>query len=296
MADLHRTKERKAELLLFVVVIIWATNYPIAKYSLKELGPLLFNGIRFVVAALVLAILFFSRSRWTPIAAGDWYRLLRVGIVGNVVYQMAFIIGLNMTSAGNAAVLLSTAPLWTLLLGNSLHRNQIRRQMWLGMVVSIVGVAMIIVGSGKKLEIGGTDIYGDLISLSAAAFWALNTNLQKPLVSKYPTLQVTLVMMGVGAVCLGAAAIPDAFSVSWSMIHVGPVVAAVVSGALSIAVANFFWSIGVKYLGPGRTAIFTNLIPILAFIVSYFTLDEELFLIHFIGAAVTVVGVWYARR
>ncbi|MBM2845266.1 MAG: hypothetical protein HW407_578 [Bacteroidetes bacterium] len=296
MTDLQRAKERKAETLLLIVVIIWASNYPIAKWGLKELDPLLFNGIRYVVAALVLAFLFFSRSQWTPIARNDWRMLIKAGIVANVIYQMAFIIGLNMTSAGNSAILLNTSPLWTLLLSSRLHRENVGRQMWLGALVSLCGVAMIILGSGKKLQFGGMDVYGDLLSLGAAAFWGLNTNLQKPLVAKYPTLQVTFVMITVGAVGLGIAAIPSAMTTSWSTIHWSYILAAVVSGALSIGIANFFWSTGVKHLGPGRTATYSTLVPVLAFIISYFTLDEQLFPIHFVGAAVTVFGVWYARR
>jgi len=296
MTDLQHAKERKAEILLLFVVIIWASNYPIAKWALNGLSPLLFNGIRYIVAALVLAMLFFNRSRWTPLATGDWYMLLRAGVVANVIYQMAFIIGLNMTSAGNAAILLSTSPLWTLFLSSRLHKEHIPRQMWLGMLVSLCGVAMIILGSGKKLEFGGADIYGDLISLGAAAFWAWNTNLQKPLVAKYPTLQVTFVMISVGAVGLGLAAVPSAIATSWSTVHWTYILAAAVSGALSIGVANYFWSTGVKYLGPGRTSTYNNLIPVLAFVISYFALDENVYPIQFIGAAVTVAGVWYARR
>ena len=68
------------------------------------------------------------------------------------------------------------------------------------------------------------------------------------------------------------------------------------SGAFSIGVANAIWTFGVKRLGPGRTSNFQNLVPVLAFIISYFTLNEEIAPIHFVGAAVTIAGVWYARR
>ncbi len=296
MTDSQPDKERNAEFLLLIVVIIWASNYPLAKWALNELSPLLFNGIRYTVAAMVLAILYFRKSSWTPIAPGDWYRLLRVGFIANVVYQMAFIIGLNMTSAGNAAILLSTSPLWTLFLSASMHKERIKRQMWIGMAVSLAGVAMIIIGSGKTIEFGGTAVYGDLISLAAAVFWGWNTNLQKPLVAKYPSLQVTFIMIGVGAIGLGIASVPTAMTTSWAAIHWTYIFAAIVSGVLSIGIANYFWTTGVKHLGPGRTAVYTNLIPVLAFVFSYFALDENVYPIHFVGAAVTVAGVWYARR
>ena len=296
MSEPQLAKERKAEILLLIVVIIWASNYPIAKYGLRGLDPFVFNGIRYVVAATVLAGLFFSGSRWTPIAVEDRSRLLKAGVIANVIYQIAFIIGLSMTSAENAAILLNTSPLWTLLIGARMHRERIRREMWIGMLISLCGVTMIIVGSGKKLEFGGTDLYGDIITFAAAALWGLNNNLQRPLLTRYPTVQVTFVMIAIGTVGLVIAAVPSSITTSWTTIESSYFIAAVVSGATSIAIANYFWSTGVKHLGPGRTAAYNNLVPVLAFIISYFTLDEEVYLIHFVGAAVTVAGVWYARK
>jgi drug/metabolite transporter (DMT)-like permease len=57
-----------------------------------------------------------------------------------------------------------------------------------------------------------------------------------------------------------------------------------------------FWNRGIKELGPGQAANFNNLIPVLAIVIAYFVLGEELYLTQFIGAAITIAGVWYARR
>jgi len=291
-----RSREILAEALLFAVVLIWASNFPIAKYAISRLDIFLFNGIRFVVAGLMLAMIFRARFTWTPIEKTDWPKLLRAGLVGNVLYQVAFIVGLSMTTAGNSAVLLATAPLWTVFLNARIHREKIGPLIWAGMVVSLVGVVMIIIGSGKKLEFGRAELFGDLISLAAAFLWGLNTNLQKPLLSHYATLQISLVMILVGAVVLGVIAIPAALALDWGSVHWTYYAAAIVSGALSIAIANMFWSFGVKRLGPRKTGNFSNLVPVLALVIAYFTLHEELFLVQFVGAAVTLAGVWVARR
>ena len=291
-----RSREILAEALLLAVVLIWASNFPIAKYAISRLDIFLFNGIRFVVAGLMLTMIFRARFTWTPIEKTDWPKLLRAGLVANVLYQVAFIVGLSMTTAGNSAVLLATAPLWTVFLNARIHRERIRPLIWVGMLVSLFGVVMIIIGSGKKLEFGGTELFGDLISLTAAFLWGLNTNLQKPLLARYATLQISLVMISVGAVVLTALAIPAALALDWGSVHWTYYAAAIVSGALSIALANIFWSFGVKRLGPRKTGNFSNLVPVLALVIAYFTLHEELFLIQFIGAAVTIAGVWVARR
>jgi drug/metabolite transporter (DMT)-like permease len=296
MSDTARSRELKAEGMLLVVACIWAANYPIAKWGIAGLGIWVFNAIRFIVATAAVYALFRWRETWVPLRAADWRAFLRVGIVASIIYQVAFIVGLKLTTAGNAAVILATAPLWTIFLQARLHPEQIGRAVWIGTGVSLLGITLIVIGSGKRLELGGTALIGDLVTLAAALLWAMNTNLQKPLVARLPPLQVTLVMLAIGAGGLTLFAIPDAAASFPPRFDGFALVCAVVSGAFSIGLANAFWTYGVQRLGPGRTSNFQNLVPVLAFVISYFTLHEDLAPIHFIGAGVTIAGVWYARR
>ena len=296
MINSQRSQEYRAEVLLLVVVVIWAANYPLAKFALTFLHPFVFNAIRYVVAASVL--LFGARigSWWAPVKKSDWPGLLRAGVVASVLYQVLFIIGLSMTTAGNSAIILSTSPLWTIFLTARMHKEKIARVMWLGMLISLAGIALIIVGSGKKLGLGSQELTGDLIVLAAAALWGLNTTLQKPLLHTYSAQQLSLILISIGALGLTAAGIPAILQTDWQSVHWIAVAAAIVSGAFSIGIGSVMWSYGVKHLGPGRTANFNNLIPVLAFILSYFTLNEQLLPIQIAGACITVIGVWIARR
>ena len=296
MIEASRREELKAESLLLFVVLIWAGNYPVTKWGIAGLGIWVFNAIRFLIATLVVSVWFRYRGSWVPLRREDWRSFLRVGLVASIIYQVAFVVGLSLTTAGNAAVILATAPLWTVFLQSRLHAEKIERTVWIGAVTSLCGITLIVIGSGKRMELGSTALIGDLVTLAAAVLWALNTNLQKPLVARLPSLQVTLVMLLIGAVGLTLLAIPAAMTLSWGDVSLASYGCALASGAFSIGVANAIWTFGVKRLGPGRTSNFQNLVPVLAFIISYFTLNEEIAPIHFVGAAVTIAGVWYARR
>ena len=177
-----------------------------------------------------------------------------------------------------------------------LHKERVAKNMWAGMAVSLLGVTLIILGSGKRIELDGNALLGDVITLTAAMVWGLNTNLQKPLLAKYSVLQVTLVMMAVGGIGLSVAAFPSMASLDWGSIHWTYYAAAVVSGALSIGVSNAIWSNGVKRLGPGRTANFNNLVPVLAVVLSALFLKEEITAFQIFGIGITMLGVWLARR
>ena len=296
MNELRSPRHYPVESLLMAAVIIWAANYPLSKYGLSGLGVFVFNSMRFMIASLFLVILFLRRFRWVRIAEGDWPKIIGLGVMGNVIYQAAFVAGLNLTTSGNAAVLLSTSPLWTVVLDARINRQPITAGMIWGMAMSLCGVVLIIAASGKEVEFGGTALKGDLICLAAAALSGLTNTLQRPYLVRYGVPQLSLIMIVVGAAGLVLLAVPSAVQTAWSSIHWSYYAAAVISGAFSIAIGSLFWNRGIKELGPGQAANFNNLIPVLAFLISYLFLGEQLYLTQFIGAAITIAGVWYARR
>ena len=292
MSERHN---RRAELLLLAVMTIWAANAPFAKLGLARLDVLVFNGVRYLVAFSVLIVILRSRTEWIPIAREDRWPLLRLGLIASILYQLVYIFGLRYTTAGNSAVLLSTAPLWTAVIGARMHRERIRWRTWGGMTLALAGIALIVTGSGAVIEFGGEAVVGDLLSLGAAFLWALNTNLQKPLLTRYPALQLTVVTIGIGAIGLTLGAIPPALRIDWPAVDPTGFVIAIVSGALSIGVGNVLWSYGVKRLGPGRTASFNNLVPVLTFAIAYAVFGEPVHAQQIVGAAMTISGVWWAR-
>ena len=296
MIQSARQGESRTELWLLLVIVVWAANYPVSKYGITGLNIFVFNSIRFLFAAVLLVILFRMRFAWRQVTAADWPRLIKAGFVANVLYQIAFIVGLNMTTAGNAAVLLATAPLWTVFINAKINHEGILPRRWIGMSMALAGVVMIIAGSGTRLEFGGQAILGDFICIAAASFWGFNTSLQKPLLIRYSAMQLTVVMIVVGAAGLTAAAIPAGLTLHWAGVHWTYYVAALASGALSIGAASVVWSVGVKRLGPERTANFGNLTPVLALVISALTLGEPVYPLQLAGVVVTLLGVWYASR
>ena len=86
----------------------------------------------------------YSRSRWKPVDKADWKRIMMTAVVSNIIYQMTFIFGLSLTSAGNSAVILSTAPLWIVFISSWMHKEQIRPSVWTGMVVSLMGLGLLL--------------------------------------------------------------------------------------------------------------------------------------------------------
>ena len=289
-------KRLNAEALILVTVVIWGANYPLAKFGLGGMHPFVFNAIRYITAAAVLMMVSASRPGTIKIDPRDRWKLLWAGLVANVLYQVVFIIGLDMTTSGNSAVILSTSPLWTVFLHARMHHENIPRPMLAGMVLSVIGVFFIILGSGKSFGFSGREFEGGCILLVAAFLWGLNTNLQKPLLRTYSPTHLSVILISVGAVGLTGLAVPYAVHANDGLPGLPYLFAAVLSGAFSIGIGNLFWSYGVKVLGPGKTSSFNNLVPVIALVLSYVYLQERLVPVQIAGAAMTIAGVWAARR
>jgi drug/metabolite transporter (DMT)-like permease len=287
---------RSTESLLLLVVLIWAANAPLVKFGLSGMEILVFNSIRFLVAGTMLAIIYFARSAWKPVPSSDWLKLIGLGIIAHVLYQMTYIFGLKNTTVGNSAIILSTSPLWTVFFNSMIHKERVPRQAWLGTGVSLLGIVLIVIGTGSTLKFGGDALLGDVLSLLAALLWALSTTLQKGFLGNYSATQLSVMLVSVGATILTIAAIPAALDLEWRMVGVGYYAAAISSGALSIGASTVLWAVGIKHLGPRRTANFNNLVPVLAFVFAYLMLGEKIYPIQILGAAITLVGVWLARR
>ncbi|HCW78153.1 MAG TPA: hypothetical protein DG084_03480, partial [Gemmatimonadetes bacterium] len=109
---------------LIALAAIWGVNFSIVKVALNELEPLAFNALRFPLAAAALGWIVFRGTEDLMPQREDVPRILLLGLIGNVLYQLAFIIGLDWTYAGNASLLLATTPVWTVILSAAAGHEQ----------------------------------------------------------------------------------------------------------------------------------------------------------------------------
>src|SRR4051812_36349390 len=95
---------------MLLVVLFWGGNFTACKIAFAELDPLAFTALRFVLASVVL----WGVVRWsegpTSLPAGALWRLVALGVIGNTVYQLLFILGLQRTTATKTSLILAGMP------------------------------------------------------------------------------------------------------------------------------------------------------------------------------------------
>lgn len=280
---------------LVVVALIWGVNFSVVKVVLDELSPLALNALRFPLAAIALGLA--VRAIPGPVLPhrDDVGRVVALGLIGNVVYQLCFIYGLDWTLAGNASLLLATTPAWTLVLSSAVGHERPTAAAVTGLVATVVGIGLVVLGRGDALSLGGSSLAGDLLMLGASVLWATYTVAGRGPVRRYGPLRMTTWALWVGTPVLVLMGIPSLLDADLSAVSPGGWAGVVYAGLLSIGLAYLLWYRGVQRLGNSRTAVYANLVPVTALLTAWLWLGEVPTGLQLIGAGVILLGLTLAR-
>ncbi|WP_420441416.1 DMT family transporter [Candidatus Palauibacter sp.] len=290
--DRRRAGQLTVDLGLLLTAIIWGINFSVVKIILRWFDPLAFNALRFPFAALAVLVLLRATGRPVLPPRSEWLRVLGLGLVGHVVFQAAFIYGIDLTLTGNAALLLSTSPVWVLLIASAMGWERFSLAILLGVVTTLAGMAILITGGTH--EVGGAGL-GDLLLLGAALSWAAFTVFGRRLTKRRGALEVTAWTIWAALPFIIIAGIPDLMRVDWSAVPVGIWFGTAYTGIFGIAIAYLLWSRGVRTIGQSRTAVYQNLVPVIALATAWMWLAETPTVQQLAGAAVILSGVAVAR-
>ncbi len=285
----------RATLGLALVVVIWAVNFSVIKVALVELPPLAFNALRFPLAGITLYLLLRSAGP-VPLPQGaDRWRVLGLGLLGNMIYQIFFITGLEHAHAGIASLLLAGTPVMTAILSAAVGHEHVGPRMWAAVAATFGGMALVVLG-GQLPGGGGAPLWANLLMLCASASWAVYTVGSSRLIERYGPLAFTAWTLWWGAAGLFLTGIPQLLSLDFAHVSAATWGGVAYSGVLSIALAYSLWYYGVRHLGNTRTAVFNNLVPVAALAVAWAWLGEVPTAFQLAGAAVIIAGVSLGGR
>lgn len=290
----------KYDALLLFVVGIWGLNFPILKGALSAMHPHVLNLFRFTVSALVLGGLYVYRQRragesiWAPLRTHA-RQIVTLGLVGYLFYQFCFIVGIDHTTAGNAALLMASAPLWTAALGHLFRLDHLRPAAWLGLLLSLAGTGVVVVAGSQAITFSNDMFLGNMLMLLAAMLWGSYTAFNKRTLHAVSPIGLTFLGLLFAFPFLAGLSVPYFDDVAWDRVDTGIWLAILYSGGLSTGLAVAFWNVGVKAVGPSNTAVYGNLVPLLALVSSAWILGEAVSLAQILGGTLIVGGLLLMR-
>jgi drug/metabolite transporter (DMT)-like permease len=254
-------------LMVIISTFFWGSNFNAGHAVAGEVTPLTAAAERFAIAlALFWAIRFSFGKTESSLCARDALILILLGVTGVFGFNYAFFTALHTTSALNAALIMALSPMVSTLLSVIMLKVHVRMYQYLGMLIAFIGVIFVITGGHFSLLHSAV---GDIWMLLACFVWSLYSVGSKKYASHIPSLQFARWTVSIGAVALIIAALileqplTDIAQLSFTTHSI-----LIYMGVCGSVLAYIYWLKGVYFLGPEKSAIAFNLVPVFTLLVS----------------------------
>jgi drug/metabolite transporter (DMT)-like permease len=272
-----------------ITLVMWASAFVVIRHVAHDVSPGALGAGRLLVAALVVAPLVLRRG-WVRPNRREWSLLALGGVGWFGVYNLALNAGERYVDAGTAAMIIQVGPVIVALLAVPLFGERLHAWLLAGMVVGFAGVAVIARGSSTDAD---ASLLGVALVVLAAAMYAVGVLTQKVLLRRLPSVQVVFVSFLTGAlICLPFSGdlpgiVADGGAELWWIVYLG---------VLPTAVAFTTWAYALTHTDAGALSLTTFLVPGIATLVAWLTIDEVPPSLTFLGGALAIVGVLMTRR
>ena len=279
--------------LLVLTTLFWSGNMVVGRAIRGDVPPFSLAFWRWAIAFLLTLPLALPhlRAQW-PLLRRSWRAIVALGLLGVGGYNTFAYVALQYTAATNAVLLNSFIPVATITLSWAFLKKSLHGREWLGVLVSLSGVA-VIVARGEFATLAALTLnIGDLWMLLAVLVWALYTiGLQHRPAGVDP-------MLLLGALtAVGLMALAPAYA--WEMwmgrtIHPGPGALAGILyiGTLPSFLGYIFYAHAVSEVGANRASLFIHLMPVFGTLLSAIFLDEIPQAFHLAGIALIFSGIY----
>ncbi|MBZ9848419.1 DMT family transporter [Mesorhizobium sp. CA14] len=286
---------RAAYLFLLSTMLLWGGNSVAGKLAVGHVSPMTLVFLRWVMAVMILLPIGWRtlREDW-PKVRRNWKLLAGLGACGFTIFNVIFYTALNYTTAINVSIEQAAIPIVIILANFVLFRLRVRPLQIVGVVLTIVGVALTAshgdLGQLLKLDLN----FGDAIMLVAVLCYSLySVGLRLKPAIRWQSFMLALsiaalltsVPFFIWEVAAGHVIVPDARG--WSLTLYTALGASVVSQVLYIK--------GNELIGANRAGLFINLVPIFGTLLSVLIVGEQFQAYQAFALALVLGGIALAE-
>lgn len=279
--------------LPIVAVLIWSMNIAVTRYVSDYISPVSISFYRWLVAFLILTPFMYAKV-WKErhLIQQHLGQFAVLSAFGMVLYQGLAYSAAHYTTATNMGIINAFIPVFTIFVSILILREIPNRFAVIGSILSFLGLLYVISrGDFASLaQLGGHS--GDLLMVLAVFFYAFYGVFLKKWQLKIPLL-ISLYVQIVFTLIFH---LPFVMYLGLDPINHDNVASVLYAGIFPSLIAPLVWMMAVQYLGPNRTSIFMNLMPVFTAIIAYFWLHEAWTIFHTIGGVIILVGIVLAQK
>lgn len=276
------------------VAALWGGTFIAGRVAAPQVPHFTLAALRFWTAvAVLLPLLIVTERGRTRLRARDWGYALLLASTGLVTYNLLFLGALERIDASRTALVVALNPILTAVAMALVFGERLAAHRWLGILLALGGVAVVLARGDLMLILQRVGI-GEAMMLGGASCWAAYT-----VIGRYAFAgegaPSALAMTTVTALC-GALLLSLGMPFEWSSWRADAVrwdawAGIAYLGAGGTALAFVWYAQGLKRLGPARTAVFNNLVPVFGATFGALLLGEAILPSMVVGGLIALAGV-----
>lgn len=249
---------RKQLWSLLALTLMWGINWPMMKFSLRELSPLYFRALTMTGGALWLFAYYRLQGvRMWP-TRQEWGSVVVLGLPNMLGWHTLSILGVKELASGRAAILGFTMPIWTVILGGLLFKERLTARVALAALA--VAITITLLTFNEITAISGRPL-GIIWMGLAALMWAAGTLMMRRVHLTLPITTLTVWMMALSAVCLWLIALASEPWPQWQFS--APMWLSLCYGVLiNYGFAQTIWAGLARHLPPATSAMSIMAVPL----------------------------------
>jgi drug/metabolite transporter (DMT)-like permease len=287
-------------LRLVLVALFWGGTFIAGRIVAHQMPAMTAAALRFAVAVPLLVLVAWRLEGGLPrLDRKQLLMTFALGLSGIFLYNVCFFGALSRMPAGRTALFVALNPIVTALLLALLLRERLGGTRWAGILVAFVGAAVVITRgdlAGAWHDIRRAIGAGELLMLCAVSSWAAYTIIGRFALKGLSPVAATTYAAAWGLLLLGGGAVLEAPHVDWAALDWQVYAAIAYLGVFGTVIGFIWYYQGVKTIGPARTAVFNNLVPVFGILLAALLLAEPVLLSMIVGGLLVVGGVTLTNR
>lgn len=272
-------------------VMLWSASFIATKLAYATFAPVQLGAVRTVIAVIMFRIIRVVMKENEKLRKDDRLKAAVSGLLGLTLYFTVENLGVSMTSASNAALIVASFPAVTLLLEFFIYHKKPSLKQVCGVLMALAGVAVL---TQVTAEGSPKALLGNILLFGAGIIWAFYNFISRRLMENYSAVTLTYYQMLAGSILFfpfvaaeGAEFQVPCLTSLCALIYL--------SAGCSVA-AFMLYNIGLRRLSAGVSVSLMNLVPVFGLLFSIIILQETVTPIQVTGGAIVIAGVVLSSR
>ncbi|MGZ2370063.1 DMT family transporter [Ancylomarina sp. YFZ004] len=278
---------------LILAMLFWSFSFIWTKIVFLVYNPITTVFLRLFISSILLFIIGKGFKQISRIEKKDRLSILALAFFEPFLYFLGESFGLKYVSSTIGAVIISTIPLFSPIAAYYFHKEKLGKMNILGILISIIGVAIIIFNKSFSLIVSPIGLTCLFIAVGSAVGYSV---VLKKLAAKYNPVTLVTYQNTLGMIYF----LPLFLILDWQHFIQAVPTQEVLTALLLLAVfgstlAFICFTYGLNHLGITKSNIFINVIPVFTAIFAYFVIDESLSFQKIIGMMVVIGGLFLSQ-